>query len=184
MKRHYYISDSIEDLQSVEHELEYNGVTAPQIHVLSENDVEVEKHHLNEVEAVLKKDVVRGTEIGALIGVCMAVVILALAFFSGVTETTTWVPFIFLAVIALGFCTWEGGLFGIQVPHADFRRFQDVLKKGKHVLFVDVNETEEHTLDRVVSHYPKMQMAGVGDAKPSWVLGAHNKFKLFIKAMP
>ncbi len=184
MKRHYYISDSIDDLEAVEHELEDNGVTTPQIHVLSENDMEVEKHHLHEVEAVLKKDVVRGTEIGALIGICLAVIILALAYFSGITETTTWVPFIFLAVVALGFCTWEGGLFGIQVPHAEFRRFQDVLKKGKHVLFVDVNDKEEPTLDRIVSHHPHMQIAGVGSATPSWVVGAQNKFKAFIKSMP
>ena len=184
MKRHYYISDSIDDLQAVEHELEDSGVTTPQIHVLSENDMEVEKHHLHEVEAVLKKDVVRGTEIGALIGVCLAIVILTLAYFSGITETTTWVPFIFLAVVALGFCTWEGGLFGIQVPHAEFRRFQDVLKKGKHVLFVDVNEKEEQTLDQIVSHHPSMQIAGVGSSTPSWVVGAQNKFKAFIKSMP
>ncbi len=184
MKRHYYISDSIDDLEAVEHELEDSGVSTPQIHVLSENDMEVEKHHLHEVEAVLKKDVVRGTEIGALIGICLAIVILALAYFTGITETTTWVPFIFLAVVALGFCTWEGGLFGIQVPHAEFRRFQDVLKKGKHVLFVDVNDKEESTLDRIVSHHPQMQIAGVGSATPSWVVGAQNRFKAFIKSMP
>ncbi|BFM16819.1 magnesium transporter [Maricurvus nonylphenolicus] len=184
MKRHYYISDSIDDLETVEHELEYEGITTPQIHVLSENDMEVERHHLHEVEAVLKKDVVRGTEIGAIIGAVIAVLILAAAYFSGVTETTTWVPFIFLAVVALGFCTWEGGLFGIQVPHADFKRFQEVLKKGKHVLFVDVDSRQEPVLDRVISHHPKLEIAGVGDATPSWVVGAQNKFKSFVKTMP
>jgi hypothetical protein len=114
----------------------------------------------------------------------VAAVILGLAYVSGVPETTTWVPFIFLAIVALGFCTWEGGLFGIQVPHTDFKRFQDVLAKGKHVLFVDVNEKEEPVLEKVISHHPAMEVAGVGAATPALVIGAQNKFKAFMKSMP
>ncbi|AGH46335.1 hypothetical protein C427_4230 [Paraglaciecola psychrophila 170] len=34
----------------------------------------------------------------------------------------------FLAVIVLGFCTWEGGLVGIQIPNYQFKRFQALLK--------------------------------------------------------
>ena len=41
-----------------------------QIHVLSHDDAGVAKHdHLHPVEAVLKKNVVHGTEVGAVIGV-------------------------------------------------------------------------------------------------------------------
>ena len=38
MKRHYYISNSLDELEVVERELEAEGVTISQIHVLSEDD--------------------------------------------------------------------------------------------------------------------------------------------------
>ena len=184
MKRHYYISDNLDELETFEHELEDNGVSTPQIHVLSENDAGVEEHHLHEVESVLKQDVVHGTEIGAVVGVLAAAVVLLVAYFSGWTETVTWVPFIFLSVVLLGFCTWEGGLFGIQEPHKEFRRFQEKLHEGKHVFFVDVEESQEPVLDRVIEAHPHMQLAGVGDATPGWVIGVQQKWRSFMDTMP
>ena len=184
MKRHYYISTDLDDLEMVEQDLERAGVSTPQIHVLSEDDAGVETHHLHEVEAVLKKDVVHGTELGALVGAIGAVAILLLAWMSGLTETYTWVPPIFLSVIVLGFCTWEGGLIGIQEPHTDFRRFQDQLHEGKHVLFVDVPIEQENILHQVVSNHPKLQDAGEGASTPGWVVGAQRKWTRFTQVAP
>ncbi len=61
MKRHYFLSDTLEELQTVQSELHGFGITPAQIHVLSEDDAGVEYYHLHPVEAVLRKDVVRGT---------------------------------------------------------------------------------------------------------------------------
>ena len=184
MKRHYYISDDLDDLEIVERDLESAGVTTPQIHVLSDDDSGVELHHLHNVEAVLKKDVVHGTELGAIVGVVGAAAILLLAWLSGLTETYTWVPAIFLSVIVLGFCTWEGGLIGIQEPHVDFRRFQGDLKQGKHILFVDVDTEQESLLQNVVTRHPKLVDAGEGDSTPGWVVGAQKKWSRFMQLAP
>jgi hypothetical protein len=184
MKRHYYISDDLDDLEIVERDLEAAGVTTPQIHVLSENDSGVELHHLHNVEAVLKKDVVHGTELGAIVGAIGATAILLLAWWSGLPETYTWVPAIFLAVIVLGFCTWEGGLIGIQEPHVDFRRFQEDLHKGKHILFVDVDPQQEGLLRDVVGEHSKLRDAGEGSSTPRWVVGAQKKFTRFMQLAP
>lgn len=184
MKRHYFVSDDLDDLQAVEQDLESKGVTTPQIHVLSEDDAGVESHNLHEVEAVLKKDVVHGTEMGAVVGVIAAAVIIAIAWFSGLTETYTWVPAIFLSVIVLGFCTWEGGLIGIQEPHVDFKRFQDDLHAGKHILFVDIHSSQEDILHTVVKNHPKLKDAGEGEPTPGWVVGAQQKWSHFMKVAP
>jgi len=181
MKRHYYISDDLDDLETIEHQLEEAGVTTPQIHVLSEDDAGVKAHHLNEVEAVLRKDVVHGTERGAVIGVIAAALVLFAAWATDITATITWVPPIFLAVIVLGFCTWEGGLIGIQEPHADFIRFRDSLRAGKHILVVDVSQAQEHILLQVAGKHPKLTPAGEGLAAPGWFLGARGKFEQMIK---
>jgi hypothetical protein len=179
MKRHYYISDDLDDLDEVEHTLEANGITTPQIHVLSENEAGLAAHHLHTVESVLKKDVVRSTELGFLVGLGAASAVLLVTYLSGPTESYIWVPAIFLAVVLLGFCTWEGGLIGIQRPHHDFERFQDDLKAGKHVLFVDIDQESEELLQVVENAHPKMQLAGVGDASPDFVVAAQNKWRKF-----
>ena len=181
MKRHYYISDDLDDLELIEQQLEAAGVTTPQIHVLSEDDAGVKAHHLNEVEAVLRRDVVLGTERGAVVGVIAAALILFTAWATGIAATITWVPPIFLSVIILGFCTWEGGLIGIQQPHTDFARFQDVLHSGKHVFFVDAYPTQEDTLRRVIDKHPRLTSAGEGTSAPGWFFGLRTLFEQMIK---
>jgi len=180
MKRHFYISDDLDDLEIIEHQLEDAGVITPQIHVLSEDDAGVKAHRLNDVEAVLRKDVVHGTERGAVVGIIAAAIVLFTAWATGITATTTWVPAIFLSVIILGFCTWEGGLIGIGEPHSDFARFKDTLRSGKHVLLVDVSQAQEHILHRIAGEHPKLTPAGEGHAAPGWFIGLRRRFEQMI----
>ncbi len=184
MKRYYFISEDLDDLGIIEQQLEAAGISTPQIHVLSEKDADVETRGLHEVEAVLKKDVVHGTEWGAVVGVIAAALVLLVAWWSGITETYTWVPAIFLAVVVLGFCTWEGGLIGIQEPHIDFKRFQKDLKAGRHIFFVDVDSAQESLLREVAQKHPKLQAAGEGKATPRWVVNAQNLFSRFMQTAP
>ncbi|NQZ82264.1 MAG: NAD/FAD-utilizing enzyme [Colwellia sp.] len=185
MIRHFYVSDDIEELEKVERELESKGFTEPQIHVLSDNDAEVETHHLHEVESVLKQDVVHSTEVGSVVGIIAASVTLIFVYLMGWTNSEVgWMPFIFLAIVILGFCTWEGGFIGIQRPNVNFERFQELIKKGKHVLFVDVDPNQEPTIAEVMKNHPNLEMAGVGEATPHWVVRAQDKFHNFMKSMP
>lgn len=185
MKRYFYISNNLDELEAVEHELENSGVATPQMHVLSQSDADVQHHHLHEVEAVLKKDVVHSMEWGAVIGVIGAVIVLAVAYFAGWTDTAAgWIPFIFLAIIVLGFCTWEGGFLGIQEPHYQFKRFQAALSEGKHVFFVDVNEQQEPVLATVIGAHPQLEAAGEGESTPEWIIEWQKNWNGFIKSMP
>jgi hypothetical protein len=185
MNRHFYISDDLDDLELVEEELESNGISTPHIHVLSLNDSEVARHkHLHEVEAVLRTDVVRGTKIGALVGVISAAGVITLTYLFGWAETVTWLPFVFLAIMVLGFCTWEGGLIGIQIPNHQFKRFQKLLKQGKHIIFVDVEPEQEAILSDIVEKHPKLKLAGTGNATPGWVVHGQEKFTRVMKTLP
>ena len=55
MKRYYFISDDLDDLEAIETQLEAQGISTPQIHVLSEKDAEVESHHLHDVNSLMKQ---------------------------------------------------------------------------------------------------------------------------------
>jgi len=184
MRRHYYISNDLDDLESIEKELENRGVTTPQIHVLSRDDLGVQKHHLHEVPSMMKKDVVHSTSIAALFGFLCAVLVLSVAQFSGVTETVGWIPFIFLAVVVMGFVTWEGGMWGIQEPNIHFKRFQKALDAGKHVLYVEVKKDQEVLLKSVTDIHPGLQAAGIEDAATGLLISAENGAQHFAKWAP
>ena len=184
--RHYYVSNNLDDLERVEEELESRGVTFTQIHVLSENDAEVDHHHhLHAIPSIMKRDVVHSTELGAVIGVVAAALVLLVAYFLNWTETAAgWVPFVFLSIVVLGFCTWEGGLFGIQVPNKKFLRFEGDLHKGKDIFFVDVESRQEDVLAEVLKHHPKLKPSGTGGATLSWWLQLQCNWRAFRKVFP
>jgi hypothetical protein len=180
MKRHFYISDDLDDLDRIEVELEASGVHKPQIHVFSKDDTGVDSHdHLHNMESVFKNDVVHGTINGAWIGLAIAALVLIITSFNGWADSYTWMPFIFLSIVLLGFGAWVGGLYGIQEPHKDFRRFETQLRQGKHVFIVDVDPDQEASLDRVVENHPGLQLAGTGKATPRWVVMGQHKIKRF-----
>lgn len=184
MKRYYFLTDDLDRLAEVEKDLLNNGITDPQIHVLSNDDSGVTRRKLHEVEAVLRKDVVQAMERGALMGVGAALLVLAVSFYSGVTATVGWVPFVFLAIVVLGFFTWEGGLFGIQKPHHDFKRFQEALGNGRHLLLIDIDKNEKNALERVTAHCPELVFSGTGSATPHWFIMLRNKWRNFVEVMP
>jgi hypothetical protein len=184
MKRHFYISDDLDDLVILEQELDNAGVEKPQFHVLSNNDAGVDTRHLHAVEAVLKSDVVYKTELGFCVGIIAATVILVFANYSGVAEIYTWVPFIFLSIVLLGFCTWEGGFIGTQEIHHDFARFKETLDAGKHIFFVDVTAAQEDALQAIVSRHPTMIAAGEGTSTPKVAIDAQRVFNRFMRSAP
>jgi hypothetical protein len=184
MKRHFYISNDLDDLVTLERELGNAGVEQPQFHVLSNNDAGVDTHNLHAVEAVLKSDVVYKTELGFCVGMVVAALILTFANYSGVAESYTWVPFIFLSIVLLGFCTWEGGFIGTQEIHHDFARFKETLDAGNHIFFVDVTAAQEDALQAIVSRHPNMTAAGEGASTPKVAIDAQRVFNRFMRSAP
>ena len=180
MLRHYFISDSLDDLELFEEQLEAAGVSRPQIHVLSSDDAAVEHHaRLHPVRSFMKNDVVRSTVLGALVGICVFVLALTVAYLAGWTQSAAgWVPFFFLAVVLLGFCTWEGGLIGIHRPHHDFARFEQALKDGKHVFFVDLEPNQESILEKVLQFHKQLTLAGTGASAPHWLFSLRQKAEI------
>lgn len=184
MKRYYFISDNLNELAQVERELEQSGISTPHIHVLSKDDVGVHQHRLHEVNAFLRQDVVRSGEFGALIGIVVSLLAIAIAWLSGLAQIIGWMPFIFLSVVLLGFFTWEGGLWGIQEPNSRFRRFEEALNNGQHLLLIDVDTRQEEIMRRTLARHPAIKPAGVGAAVPSWVVGWQNRWRDFVKWAP
>lgn len=181
--RHYFISDDLDDLELVEEELEKQEVDTTQIHVLSLDDTGTENHiHLHDVTSFMKRDVIRSGELGLAVGAIGAVLVLTVAYFAGwTTSAAGWIPFIFLAVIVLGFSTWEGGFIGFQKVNKHFERFEKVLADGKHVFFVDLLPEQEGILDEVVGRHPGLELAGTERGTPSWIMKGQKRIPQFLQ---
>lgn len=177
MQRRYMISNDLDDLEVLERQLEAGGVSKPQIHVLSPKDGDAEKHeHLHEVQSIMKSDVVFSTVRAASLGFCAFLLILLVAYFAGWTESAAgWMPFVFLAIVLFGFVTWEGGLYGIQKPNHNFARFQQALKAGKHIFFVDLEPHQEAVLEKLLKDHPRLELAGSGSSAPAWIIAVQQK---------
>jgi|SRR5690606_1751123 len=184
MKRHYFISDSLDDLEQVELELEERGLIKPQIHVLSDNESEIVAHHLHPVTDFMKTDVINSGLWGLCIGLIGASLVVASTALMGWAETIGWAPFLFLAIVVLGFCTWEGGFLGFQEKNRRFRRFEEVIRSNHHVLFVDVDARQEPILDSVVARHPRLVPAGDGAPAPGWIISGEQQLWDFMRWAP
>ena len=163
-ERYYFISDDLDDLEQVEAELIAQGVLAPQIHVLSRDNANVQRHdRLTGVTSLMKRDLVHSSLIGAGVGLALAITVLIIARLAGwTTSAAGWMPFVFLALALFGSMAWLGGLRGIQSPNHQFKRFQSVLDEGRHVFFIDLEPVGKTVLDKVCAAHPGLQSAGVG----------------------
>ncbi len=179
MLRHYFLDEDLDDLEAVSSELQAAGIAAEQIYVLTDSDDEVDRRNFNYVWSVLRKDTVRSAIIGSVIGVCLAVLVLAGAWASGIAASYTWTPFVFLAVIVLGFCTWEGGLWGIQEPHHEFKQFQSELENGRHLLLVEASNAQSQALESVCQSHPRLNPVGEGRAVPGFMRLGHILFNRY-----
>ena len=187
LTRHFFISDDIDDLERLEEELEREGVVTPQIHVLTNDDTAAAQHnHLHQVVSLMKKDVVHSTLIGAGVGVVAAILSLLVAYAAGWSETRAgWIPFIFLAIVLLGFFTWEGGLRGIEEPNHHFRKFEKALEDGNHVFFVDLEPHQNRAVAQVLKRHKGIHFAGKARGSPHWLVTAQYRVKrFFVETFP
>lgn len=183
MRRYFFITDKLEDIEKVETSMKSQGFVDDQYHVLS-NSV-TEKRKLHEVSSILKQDVIHSGEIGALVGLGAAAVVILLAWVTGwYNGSFGWAPFITLAIVVFGFCTWEGAFLGFQVPNSQFKRFDKALAQGKHVFFVDLDKEQLKSFETILKWHPELKAAGTGIGMPSWLIRSSHNIKEAIKALP
>ena len=185
MKRHYYLSDDLDDLERLESELISAGFNEEQIHVLSDDVANADNHHLHSVNSLSRQDIIHSGFIGLIIGLSLVVVILGATYLFKLHITAAgWLPIVILSVITLGFCTWEGGLWGIQKPNHEFERFKSEIGKGRHLFFIDADKSQEKKLRNIIDHHKRLESSVTGSATPKWIVDARHQWHKFIHWAP
>ena len=80
----------------------------------------------------------------------------------------------------MGFCTWEGGLIGIQRPNFHYKKFEAALEEGKHVFIVDLDPEQEVELASLLKNHPKLREAATEVGMPHWVFAWLHWLYVFI----
>lgn len=184
MNRYYFVGDDLDELARVERELQSQGISPLQMHVLPNNDAQADLKGLESVDSLLRKDIIRSLGIGFVIGMGLALLVILVAYLSGITATEHWVMVGFLCVVIAGFCTWEGGLFGIQVPNRELRRFTKHLHNGKHVFFVDIDTEQKESLENMARRHKDLRPVGTGEGERAWMFTLRSGWHRFIHSAP
>jgi hypothetical protein len=180
--RHYFISDDLDDLDLLEDQLEHAGIDSPRIHVLSNDSVGVANHiHLHAVQSIFTRDVVHCTIVGAMIGLLGVCLVLGVTYVLDLPDAIIgWTPYIFLSIVVLGFCTWEGGFVGMQKTNYHYKQFESALEDGKHVFIVDLDPNQESSLTIALQDHPKLLEAATEVGSPHWILASLHWLTAFI----
>lgn len=185
MTRYFFIGTNLDDLEHLEQDLEQAGVVTPQIHVLTEYEHDAHRRHVHQVTPFMKKDVVHSALVGAACGVGLAALALIITILGGWYEYAGGIPFLFMAIVVLGFCTWLGGFRGIQTSNSRTRQFDQAVRDGKHVFFVDYPSGQGRILEETSGRYPSVEMAGRARGAPGWlVYSQHNIKRFFSETFP
>lgn len=157
MKQRYFMAKDLGDLECVHDELLELGLKDKQIHVMSDFESELPKHHLLAVNVFSKTDIVRSTLRGAAVGATISAIILLVPLVFNLTTPVGMLPFVLAALVILGLSTWEGGLWGIQETNSRFASIVDKIHRGNHLMIVDYNESQKEWVNETVSAHPMLQ---------------------------
>ena len=182
MNRYYYVTKDMEDLVRVEKELEQQGVLPEQMHVLPHSDAVADQFGVESIDSFSRKDILGSLGMGFSIGCAVVLLLLIAAYFVGVSNYESWLMLTIISMLIIGFCTWEGGLMGIQTPNHQFRRFARDLKRGFSVFFVDVAKGQEALLNSVTQQHMQLQPVGHGTGESAWTLKLRHNWHRYYRA--
>jgi len=160
MQRYYYLCDDLNELESVEQELEQDGFPHRNIHILSADEAGADEHHLHSVPSLLRFDTAFYLGRGLLVGLILGLILLLAAWLSGMTQLLGTGPVILLALLLTLFCGWEGGFVGFQKFNHRLRRFLPALRRGQHLLLVDIPDRQIRALQQHIMAHPQLYPAG------------------------
>ncbi|WP_027857343.1 hypothetical protein [Marinobacterium jannaschii] len=164
MKRFYFVSDNLSELEAAERELEASGIPHQQIHHLDAAEIFHEKQQMEHGAMWQQKEVVRGTLRGGLIGLVLSLLLLWLCWWGGAVEQLGWSPFLLIALAVLVFSVWEGSFIGLKRVRTKFNAFLKVVRHGRHAIAVEIYGKQEAVLRRVTRTHAHIYLAGFGAA--------------------
>lgn len=164
MKRLYFLTKSISEVDNVAEDLHRAGVSDGNFHVLSNNKAELSDHRIPMTSPLHERDIVRCMERGALVGITAGVFCsIAGILFSDVIAVAGYRAPLAIVVVSGLFGAWAGGLCGMSLENHKIRRFHDAIAAGFYLIMVDAGSVDEQLLSTVMVWHPQVYKAGEDD---------------------
>lgn len=151
MKQHHYLFDSLDDLQRACLDLEEMNVPHERLYVAHKSHLSLEKRHLNDIGEVGETDLIHSGLRGVLVGLVASACAVSATWFALGHHELGGVITGFVGLVALGFCTWVGGLVGASHDNWRLSPYHDQIEQGKSLLLVDLAPEQEMEVTRFMA---------------------------------
>lgn len=86
MKRYYFVTDDLDDLAAVEDDLKAYGISPLQMHLLSDADAELQRRGMENTESLFRNNIFRSMRNGFLVGMVLALIMMAAGWALGLED--------------------------------------------------------------------------------------------------
>ncbi len=162
MKRLYFLAQSLDSVSKISEDLHRLGINDWNLHVLSRDEAGLYRRHIQSTHVFQQNDVLHSGELGAIVGGFLGLLIaMALELLTPFGAPLPLPILVLIAGLFTLFGTWSGGLAGVSRENYKTARFHDELKKGKHLIMVDVSRQQESSTRQHIDRYhPEISLAG------------------------
>ena len=162
MKRLYYLTGTLNSVTQIIDDLHHAGISDWHLHVLSRNEAGLYHRQVHSANLFQKNDVLHSGELGAFTGGIVGLIVATLLELWNPLNLNPSLPMlVFITGLFTLFGAWSGGLAGVTRENYKTARFHDELKRGRHLIMVDVSKQQEKVVRYHLSQYhPEASMAG------------------------
>lgn len=163
MKCLYYLTSTLDSTQKISDDLHSAGVNDWFIHVISKDEVGLNKKQIHSSNYLETLDLIRDGLIGAVAGFCLGTLIAVLAYsFNWFGTNVNIIAYAAVIVVLTGFGAWEGGLAGVASENKKIRQFHNELEKGKYLVLIYAKRKQEDAVKKTMAEkHPEASFTAV-----------------------
>ncbi|AKE52113.1 hypothetical protein TQ33_1153 [Kangiella geojedonensis] len=120
-----------------------HGLRPDCLHIVSKMQSKFLRRGVNTANFWYKTNIIKGSLLGAFIGLLLSVLIYIVFTESNfIKREFVSMLSIIATLISIGFCTWLGGLLGLESKNSSLSKYEQYIKDGEHLLLVDLKTNE------------------------------------------
>jgi hypothetical protein len=162
MLRLYFLVPDADTTVKITHELADLGLKKKEVHVVGEDEAQMQDMGVNRATVMQTSDVMNATKRGLIWGIPLGV-ILGIVAASVLPIAGGWLG---VAALLVGaglfggfFGIWASTLIGVSVQDVKVTKFQQDIERGAFLMLVDVPAKREHEIvSAVTRHFPEVEI--------------------------
>lgn len=161
MQRLYYLAEDVAAAHRIAHDLQCQGVSAGDLHLVADNPADLATHQLSGASLLETTDLLPASESGLLLGIALGSLACTLAWVGGWLTLAGPLAYVGLFIFFAGLGSWLGGLVGLSLDHYKLAQFQPALQKGQVLMMVD---SDSPRIEQLMRYQPQAHLVGLGSS--------------------